>query len=132
LQPIEPTKKRLEIEAQDRTRDNATKWREIRVKNARRGRGAARTVGNTDILASVGLTKTTGRVVEKSLDVVAGMFESLIAPVLTPEQTEQGIRATRIREAETSDTIDLARFTSERGSALQVEREKPRELERDR
>jgi len=89
-------------------------------------------MGNTDVLASVGLTKTTGRIIGKSLDVAAGMFESLIAPVLTPEQREQGERATRIREAEASDTIDLARFTSERGSTLQAEREKPREVERDR
>jgi hypothetical protein len=132
LDSVEPTKKRLEIQVQDRTRDSAEKRREIQVKNARKGRGAARSTGDTDVLASVGLTKTSGRIVGRSLDVIAGMFESLMAPVLTPEQIQQGERASAKREAETSDTIDLARFTSERGSALQAEREKPREIERDR
>jgi len=85
LAGIEPTKKLMEVKVQD----HAQKRRNIRLENARKGRGAKRTMGDASVLESVGLGSKTGRIVGKTLDTFADAFESIFSPVRTPEQSIQ-------------------------------------------
>jgi hypothetical protein len=122
---IEPTKKIMEAKVQDHALKDAQKWRDIRLKNATKGRGGARTMGDAGVLPSVGLGRKTGRIIGKTLDTVADMFGSIVAPSQTPEQIVEGERSVQRRGAE----ADISRIAANRAAERQREQEQANDLQ---
>jgi hypothetical protein len=127
LRGIDPTKKVMEVKVQGRAERESQKWRDIRFENATKGRGGARTMGDKGVLASVGLGKTTGRIIGKTFDTVADMFESILAPAMTEERVIDGERSTQRREA--ADSAAHLQREQEDWAAQQQSR---REIQRER
>ena len=73
------------------------------------------------------------KIAGKALDAFANAFESLFAPVQTPEQKHEAAHATREREAQADKTIDLARFLADRRTEkAQQTQEGEKQRQRDR
>jgi len=83
---------------------------------------------------NAGETKRTvaegARVVGKAMDGVAGMLDALLAPKLSPEQKREGARATRRREIEAEEQIDISKYTSQQ--QLQQQQQHQRDVDRQR
>jgi hypothetical protein len=75
-----------------------------------------------------------GQAAGKIAEVIGTALESLIAPVLTPEQRRQGEIASRERQADAAEQADFSRYTSDLAFQAQQheeEREAMRKRERD-
>ncbi len=84
-------------------------------------------MGDTGVLDTVGISRTTGRVVGKALDVFADMFESVVAPVMTEERVIDGERSTQRREA-----ADSAAYNQRQQEERAAQQQARREIERER
>jgi hypothetical protein len=136
LKGIEPTKAILEASAKDR----AAYWQEIRLANAQRRRDDAPAMGKAIRIAPVlGAAERVSGKALKTLDLVANAIESLVAPILTPEQKREAAQTARERAAETAEKIDLSQYRDQREQARQRQeqqqdttRQRQREAERER
>lgn len=86
LAGVEPTKKIMAVRVQERERQDAQRWSDIRSKDARMNRGGARALRNSGLGVAA---KTSARIVGKTLDTFADAFESIFSPERTPEQSIQ-------------------------------------------
>lgn len=103
----------------------------MRLENATRKRGAAPIrVGKITGSSSI-VTKAPLREIGKTLDGVANVFESLLAPKLTPEQIRQGEKAAQKRGAEAEHSTAFSRYTAAHAQERQ-QQEQDREAERRR
>lgn len=131
LRGLDETKEIL----RERGADRSAFWAAIRLENSERGRDGARTPGKAIRLAPV--TRVAERIsgkALKSLDLVGNALESVLAPVLTPEQKREGARTMRERAAAAADKIDMSQYVADRELARQrqeQEREAARQRQRD-
>ena len=116
LRGLDETKEIL----RERGADRSAFWASIRLENAERGRDSGRTAGNAIRLAPVARVaeRVSGKAL-KSLDLVGNALESVLAPVLTPEQKREGARTTRERAADAADKIDVSQYLADRELARQ-------------
>ncbi len=124
LQGIDATKQALNERAQQRSAE----WQAIRLENATKKRGAAPIRAGKLRIPSI-VAKVPLREIGKTLDLVGNVFESLLAPKLTPEQVRQGERARQKREAEAEHSIDFSKYTTLRAQERQ-QQDNEREAER--
>jgi hypothetical protein len=129
FQGIEATKAKLNV----RSADRAERSDKIRLDNAqRRDRFPPGRVTETRVPAA--LKKTAGRTAGKALDAVGNALESLLAPVLTPEQKREAARTMRERAADAAEAANLSSYLAEREQARQTrenEQEAARQRQRD-
>ena len=136
LQGIDATKSMLDARAEQR----AAKWETIRHEKATNindlaPQRSARQPKAPRITAAPSLAFGA---VGKSLDIVSNIFESILAPKLTPEQIRQGEIATDKRNAEAENSAEfanhMAQLAQERQNrqSEQAARDRQREIERDR
>jgi hypothetical protein len=137
LPGIEATKSMLDARAEQRAAD----WQAIRHERAttlndHAPRRSARQMKAPKIMTAA--PSLVFGAVGKSLDIVSGIFESIFAPKLTPQQIREGERAREKREAEAENNTDvashLAQLAQERRNreTEQAGRDRQRETERDR
>jgi len=135
LKGIEATKAILETSAQHR----AAYWQDIRLESAQRRRDDAPTLGK-GITISPPL-RAAERTVDKALKAfdACNALESMMAPVLTPEQKRAGARTQAERSADAAETIDLSQYLADREQTRQRQereqqatRQRQRETERER
>jgi hypothetical protein len=107
VQGIDATKQALKDRAQQRSSD----WEAIRLGNATKKRGVARSIGKT---VPAALDRGSLRSIGKLFDVFSSGFESLPTPIETPEQKQDAAQAKREREAEAADRIDVSRYLADR------------------
>jgi hypothetical protein len=119
VQGIDATKKALQDRAQQRSSD----WQAIRLQNAMKKRGAARSIGKTMPAA---LDRDSLRSIGKLFDVFSSGFESLLTPIETPEQKQDAAQAKREREAEAADRIDVSRYLADREQERQRQQDQER------
>ncbi|MGH9444150.1 MAG: hypothetical protein ACRD3O_00145 [Terriglobia bacterium] len=137
LPGIEAAKSMLDARAGQRAAD----WQAIRQERATtindqapRGRSARQVKAPKIMTAAPSLVFGA---VGKSLDIVSGIFESIFAPKLTPQQIREGERAAAKREAEAENNTDfashIAQLAQERQNRQGEEaaRARQREPERD-
>ena len=143
LQGIEPTRQIMKARAAERAQENADRWRESRLENASKRRGAGRTMGERGVLDSFRVLTATKGVVSGAVkafgavNTLADMFGSIVAPNQTPEQVRQGEDAVSERKTDGERTADLERFTTSRHFEIQREHDaenatRRRESERER
>jgi hypothetical protein len=79
------------------------------------GRPGRATLRNENYLnlSPAGPGNAAFRTVEKIYDVAATALESLLSPILSPEQIHDGEKAAHRREAEAEQRIDFSRYTAE-------------------
>jgi len=123
MQGIDGTKQALEVRAQQRSSD----WRTIRLENAMKKRDAARPTLKDIKRVPAALDRGALRTVGKILDMFSGGFESIVAPVATPEQKQDAAEAKREREAEAADKIDVSRYLADREHERQRQQDQERE-----
>jgi hypothetical protein len=128
VQGIDATK----LVLQERAQQRSAAWEALRLENATQKRGAARSLGKDIKSVPAALNRGALRTVSKLFDVVSSGFESLIAPVLTPEQKRDAAQAKGEREAEAANTIDLYRNLADRGLEDQRQQDHAREHARTR
>jgi len=96
-------------------------------------RAVGKEVGQRSSLRDAGrsvMPRGSARTIGKTLDAFAKAFESLFAPVLTPQQKRAGERAVNEREHEGEKAIDLSRFLAGREEAR--EQTRIREIDKQR
>jgi hypothetical protein len=87
--------------------------------------------GSSDEVKLEQIGNALSKTIDKSLDVAVTAFESLF--VLTPEQKDQGEKATRSRQAEADDSHALSRYVAEiAADRRQQEQERNAARQRDR
>jgi hypothetical protein len=92
----------------------------------------ARTVGK-EIAMPTALGKTAERAISKTLDALGNALESMLAPVLTPEQKRAGAQRQAERIADAAEKIDLSQYQTDRELARQrQEREQEAARQRQR
>jgi hypothetical protein len=123
VQGIDGTRQALEVRAQQRSSD----WRAIRLENAMKKREAARPTLKDIKRVPAALERGALRTVGKILDMFSGGFESIVAPVATPEQKQDAAEAKREREAEAADKIDVSRYLADREHERQRQQDQERE-----
>ena len=136
LRGLDATKEMLNVRGADR----AAFWEAVRLENAQRDRGGAPTVGSGIRIAPVlGAAERISGKALKALDLVGDALESLLAPVLTPEQKREGARAQAARAADNAEKIELSQYLADLEQRRQrQEREqettpqRQRETERER
>lgn len=116
----------------DRARQRALRWSEIRFGNATKNRGLSPVMGGGRAAVTAG--KTAARTLGKAADFASDAFASLFAPEFTPEQKYESDRAAAQRKAEAERQVDLSRYTSDFPQKRDDGREphRARESERDR
>jgi hypothetical protein len=78
------------------------------------GRPGRATYSNDTVnLPPAALGNAAFRTVDKIYDVAATALESLLSPILSPEQIHDGEKAAHRREAEAEQRIDFSRYTAE-------------------
>lgn len=129
LHGLDATKEMMSVRGADR----AAFWDAIRLENAQRDRDGAPTVGKGIRIGPVlGAAERISGNALKALDAVGNALESILAPVLTPEQKREGARTQAVRAADAADTIDLSRFLADREQDRQrQEREQETTRQRD-
>jgi hypothetical protein len=134
LQGIDATLKASD----ERARQRAAEWREIRLENATNGKGRAHTAaanikgGIHKSAAVIGKAASFAAPIGKVLEAVGGMVESLAAPKLTPQQIHEGEKAKTRREVEADSTIDFSRVTADTAQQRrQMEQDREADRQRD-
>jgi hypothetical protein len=136
LRGLDATKEMLNVRGADR----AAFWEAVRLENAQRDRGGAPTVGNgIRIVPVIGAAERISGKALKALDAVGNALESVLAPVLSPEQKREGARTQAARAADTADKIDLSQYLADLEQRRQRQereqdatRQRQRETERER
>jgi hypothetical protein len=130
LRSLDATKEMLEVRGADR----AAFWESIRLENAQRIWDYAPAGGKGIRIAPVlGAAERISGKALKALDLVGNALESVLAPVLTPEQKREGALTSRERAADTADKIDLSQYLADRELARQrQEREQDAAQQRQR
>ena len=120
LKNVEVTTKLLE----ERGRERAEKWLQIRTKNATRRRGKT-ILRDASLKAPVQAMRIVGNVASKPVELLANLFEDLLAPKITPVQRLEG-------EAKKLDRETQAEHRRLREQDEEPQRRREREPERER
>jgi hypothetical protein len=128
IKGIETTKQALQERAQQRSAD----WQKIRLENAMKPRWAPKSIGNEIKILPRRFDRSAFRTVGKLLDVFSAGFESLVTPVMTPEQKRDAAEAKNQRSADAADKIDLYRYLADQEQERRQEQERSNTQRRDR